>query len=51
MDREQIIEIVKNYACQVKAEVNPLNVILYGTHAKGTATAESDIDVAVALYN
>ena len=47
MDREQIIRIVSDYARQVRSIINPIDIILFGSHVRGGATADSDIDVAV----
>jgi predicted nucleotidyltransferase len=46
MDKE-IIKIAKLYAKKVKARYPVKMVILYGSHAKGTANESSDIDIAV----
>lgn len=48
MDKK-IVAIAKRYAEKVKAVVPPLMVILYGSHVKGNAVTESDIDIAVVL--
>jgi len=47
MDKDQIIEIVKQYALKIKDIVAFDEISIFGSWAKGTATAESDIDVAV----
>jgi len=48
MDKK-IIKIARLYAQKV-AEFLPVDmVILYGSHAKGTATKTSDIDIAVVM--
>lgn len=47
MDREQAVRIAERYAYQVKTLINPMNIILYGSYAKGDAHADSDIDIAV----
>ena len=49
MDKEQIIEIVKNYAAVVDEHLKPRQVILYGSYAKNNWQADSDIDVAVVV--
>jgi uncharacterized protein len=41
------IESVKRYADLVRRDFNVRKVILLGSHAKGTAHEDSDIDVAV----
>lgn len=48
MDKK-IVVIAKRYAEKVKTIVSPQMVILYGSHVKGKARAESDIDIAVVL--
>ena len=47
MDREQAVAIAANYARQVRSFINPNDIILYGSCAKGNARADSDIDIAV----
>ena len=42
-----IIDIARTYAEKVRCIMHPKAVILYGSHAKGTATKDSDIDIAV----
>ena len=47
MAENKIIDIAKAYADKVRNVMNAKEVILYGSHAKGTATKDSDIDIAV----
>jgi len=48
-DFETVTQLVNNYACDVK-DVFPVDkVVLFGSHAKGTATEQSDIDVCFFL--
>jgi predicted nucleotidyltransferase len=47
MDKKTALIFAKQYASVIVKELNPDKIILYGSHAKGTATDESDIDVAV----
>ena len=48
LDRDAVIEIVRNYAQDIESYgVNLRNVILYGSFAKGTQHEWSDIDVAL----
>ena len=47
MDRETVIERVKNYAEQVCAVLSPIKIVLYGSYAKGNWHKDSDIDVAI----
>ena len=48
MDKE-IIKIAKLYAKKVKARYPVKMVVLYGSHARGTANELSDIDIAVVV--
>lgn len=48
MDKK-IVAIAKRYAEKVKTVVSPQMVILYGSHIRGMAGTESDIDIAVVL--
>ena len=47
MDKVAVIKTAQQYAQKVAIELNPSAIILYGSHVKGTANADSDIDVAV----
>lgn len=47
MDTQQAINLVKRYAEVVRAQFPVRKVVLYGSHARGTAHEYSDIDVAV----
>jgi predicted nucleotidyltransferase len=47
MDKTAAIESVRKYAERVRHDFNVKKVILFGSHAKGTAREDSDIDVAV----
>ena len=47
MAENEVIDIAKAYAEKVRRIMTPKAVILYGSHAKGTATKDSDIDIAV----
>ena len=47
LDKATVKEIVKQYADVVIKELSPVDIILYGSYAKGNANSESDIDVAV----
>jgi len=51
MDKEQALILARQYAAIIVQELNPDKIILYGSHAKGSATDESDIDVAVIFDN
>ena len=47
MDKESAIAIAKEYAQLVIQHIRPVEIILHGSYAKGTAREESDIDIAV----
>ena len=50
-DLETVNKLVESYANDV-SHVFPVDkVVLFGSHAKGTATAQSDIDVCFFLSN
>ena len=49
MDKEQVINIVKQYKKLVTSTIDDAQVYLYGSYSKGTAHADSDIDVAVVV--
>jgi predicted nucleotidyltransferase len=46
---KKVVEIARLYAQKVKIIMPVELVILYGSHAKGTATNSSDIDIAVVV--
>jgi len=47
MDKSAIIEIAKRYAELVTEYIQPIEIILYGSYAKGNAKEDSDIDIAI----
>jgi predicted nucleotidyltransferase len=47
LDKRTIDSTVKRYTEAVTKELSPAAVVLYGSHAKGNAREDSDIDVAV----
>jgi predicted nucleotidyltransferase len=47
MDQEKVLTTAKEYAAAVRKVVDATAVFLYGSYAKGTATKDSDIDIAV----
>jgi predicted nucleotidyltransferase len=49
LDKEQAIEIVKEYKKAVLKQISDAKIYLYGSYSKGTARPESDIDVAVVV--
>ncbi|MFQ6035232.1 MAG: nucleotidyltransferase domain-containing protein [Sedimentisphaerales bacterium] len=48
MDKE-IVKIARLYAQKVKSRMPVSMVVLYGSHARGTARKDSDIDIAVVV--
>lgn len=49
MDQETVLNIAKKYASAVREAVDASAIFLYGSCARGTATADSDIDIAVVM--
>lgn len=47
MDKKSVIKVAKKYAKLVIQNIKPIEIILYGSYAKGTARKDSDIDIAV----
>lgn len=47
MGYEEIIEKVEAYSKRVAERYHPKVIVVYGSYAKGTATEDSDIDIAV----
>lgn len=47
MDNRKVTKIVKAFSELVRNEIPVDYIVLYGSYAKGTATENSDIDVAV----
>ncbi|MBL1212845.1 MAG: nucleotidyltransferase domain-containing protein [Ignavibacteriae bacterium] len=50
MDKDKIIEIVKRYIGAIGSKYKIEKVFLFGSYAKGTNTADSDIDLAI-IFN
>jgi uncharacterized protein len=46
---KKVVEIAQLYAQKVAEYLPVTMVVLYGSHAKGTATKSSDIDIAVVV--
>ncbi|NLT50355.1 MAG: nucleotidyltransferase domain-containing protein [Ignavibacteria bacterium] len=49
LDTETAIKKAKQYAEEVEKILNPKAIVLFGSYARGTAKANSDIDIAVIL--
>ena len=47
MVEEQVLNSAREYAAAARELMGPSQVILYDSHAKGTATSDSDIDITV----
>jgi len=47
MDQRTVVSTVERYAERVAHEYSPSAIVLYGSHAKGNAREDSDIDVAI----
>ena len=50
MDRATALKNAATYAPEVRKVLSPCAIIMYGSYAKGKATLESDIDIAV-IFN
>ena len=48
-DQEAVLSIAKEYAAAVRKVMDATSIFLYGSYAKGTATKDSDIDIAVVV--
>jgi predicted nucleotidyltransferase len=51
MVAKSVVETVHEFAQVVKSRYPVKRIFLYGSHARGTSTPDSDIDVAVVLRN
>ncbi|OJV38691.1 MAG: hypothetical protein BGO29_04225 [Bacteroidales bacterium 36-12] len=51
MDQREIINKIKRYKTLLQRHINIDSVYLYGSYAKGTNKADSDIDVAIVVQN
>ena len=47
LDQKTVVSTAKRYAQRVAREYKPSAIVLYGSHAKGNAHEDSDIDIAV----
>lgn len=47
MVEEKVLTAAREYAAAVRKMMDVRNIFLYGSHAKGTAKKNSDIDIAV----
>ena len=51
MDKKTALNIARKYADEVRKEMSPDKILLYGSYAKGNQREESDIDIAVIIDN
>ena len=49
MDRKTVKKIARQYGLAVKKIIPKSEIILFGSYANGTATVDSDIDVAIVM--
>lgn len=49
MAESEVLNTAKAYAAAVRRIIDAKAIFLFGSHAKGTATKESDIDIAVVV--
>jgi predicted nucleotidyltransferase len=49
MAENEILSTAREYAAAVRDIIDAKAIFLYGSHAKGTATKDSDIDIAVVV--
>lgn len=47
MGYEEVIDKIQAYSERVAKHYHPKMIVLYGSYARGTATKDSDIDLAV----
>ena len=47
MAENEVLNVAKQYADKVRETMDAKAVYLFGSHARGTATENSDIDIAV----
>lgn len=50
MDQKQAIALVRQYKEAIEGLFDNPKVYLYGSYSKGTATPDSDIDVAIVIH-
>ena len=49
MDQKQAIQVAEEYSNKIKDVFPVKKIVLYGSYANGTATDDSDIDIAVVV--
>lgn len=51
MDKTEAINIAKKYVNFLESKYSIVDVLLFGSYAKGTNHSDSDIDIAIVLQN
>lgn len=49
MAQDEVLTIAKEYANAVRSVMKTKSIFLYGSQARGTATKDSDIDIAIVV--
>lgn len=49
MDQDKVLSTAREYADAVRRVIDARSIFLYGSCARGTATRDSDIDIAVVV--
>ena len=49
MAEDQVLNLARQYANAVRERMKTKSILLYGSQVKGTATKDSDIDIAVVV--
>ena len=49
MAENEVLNVAKEYASRVRSVMDTRAVFLYGSHVRGTARKDSDIDIAVVV--
>ena len=49
MAQAEIREIARRYRSKLEGTIHPIELILFGSHARGNPGPESDIDIAVVV--
>ena len=47
MVKEEVLKSAKEYVAAVRGMMETNSIVLYGSHVRGNATQDSDIDIAV----
>ena len=49
LDKATVVKMAEKYAAEVTKMIDAQAVVLFGSYVKGTAKADSDIDIAVVV--